>query len=114
MPRRRRDAFQRFWAKVSVASTGCWLWTGAIQASNGYPRFCIGGRDGGTRFAHRWAYEFFLEPIPIGLEIDHLCRVRACVNPLHLQVVTHRENRRRSRGHPHVHPRKQAAREAAP
>jgi hypothetical protein len=45
--------------------------------------------------AHRWAYEHFIGPIPAGLEIDHLCRVRHCVNPAHLEPVTKSENRRR-------------------
>ena len=100
--RRCRSAFQRFWSKVSIAPTGCWLWAGAIQASNGYGRFGVGRATDGVCFAHRWAYEFFLGPIPAGLEIDHLCRVRACVNPLHLQPVTHAENRARGRGHPYL------------
>lgn len=42
--------------------------------------------------AHRVAYEYFLGPIPPGMEVDHLCRTRLCVNPMHLEVVGHREN----------------------
>lgn len=52
--------------------------------------------DGKMRLAHRVAYEIHVGPIPDGLEIDHLCRVRCCVNPDHLEPVTHRENMRRS------------------
>lgn len=62
----------------------CWMWTGALD-KGGY------GRRGRTS-AHRWSYEHHVGPIPDGLEIDHLCRVRACVNPLHLEPVTKQEN----------------------
>lgn len=47
--------------------------------------------------AHRWAYEHWVGPIPEGLEIDHLCRVKLCVNPAHLEPVTRAENMRRAR-----------------
>jgi hypothetical protein len=50
-----------------------------------------------TGSAHRWAYEAFVGPIPEGLEIDHLCRNRACVNPAHLDPVTHQENMSRGK-----------------
>jgi hypothetical protein len=52
----------------------------------------IGTRDGGHVQAHRLSYEIHKGPIPDGLVIDHLCRVRACVNPEHLEPVTHHEN----------------------
>ena len=73
----------------------CWLWTGCIN-SDGYAKFGIGGRDGKMVSAHRWAYEHYVGPIPSGLQIDHLCRVRHCVNPMHLEPVTASENVRRS------------------
>lgn len=65
----------------------CWLWTGA-KNPNGYGVFRGVDR---THIAHRWAYETFVEPCP-GLDVDHLCRVRNCVNPDHLEAVTRQEN----------------------
>lgn len=85
---------ERFLAKVTVSDTGCHLWTGATM-TNGYGRF---GGEGRAVLAHRWAYEHFIGPIPEGLELDHLCRVRNCVNPFHLEPVTGAENRRRGEG----------------
>lgn len=85
------DTEQRFWAKVEVAEGGCWLWQGALKP-NGYGTLHVGGRAGKRLHAHRLAYELFVGPIPDGLQIDHLCRVRNCVNPEHLEAVTCREN----------------------
>jgi hypothetical protein len=70
----------------------CWVWTGPLD-SRGYGNMNIKGRG---PIAHRHAYEFAVGPIPEGLEIDHLCRVRACVNPAHLEPVTSAENMRRA------------------
>lgn len=78
----------RFFAKVDVGL--CWEWTGCVT-SNGYGQF----RDGKVVLAHRWAYEHLVGPVPEGLELDHLCRVRHCVNPDHLEPVTRAENIRR-------------------
>ena len=80
----------RFWAKVQKSDNpdGCWLWNAAINP-NGYAQFGIGYKK---VYAHRWAYEQVHGPIPKGLQIDHLCRVRHCVNPAHLEIVTNREN----------------------
>ncbi len=69
-------------------NSGCWLWTGSL-GGNGYARLSINRK---MVAAHRAAYEFVKGPIPDGLELDHLCRVRSCVNPDHLEPVTHREN----------------------
>lgn len=77
-----------FWAKVQKTD-GCWLWTAHVDQS-GYGKF--GNGKHGTTCAHRIAYELCVGPIPAGLELDHLCRVRHCVNPRHLEAVTHSEN----------------------
>jgi len=73
--------------------TGCFEWTGALERT-GYARVNVRGPDDGVRklCAHRVAYELWVGPIPDGLQLDHLCRVRHCVNPLHLEPVTAREN----------------------
>ncbi len=68
----------------------CWLWTGAT-ARNGYGVIQRGGRDG-TAVVHRVVWELLVGLIPPGLELDHLCRVRACCNPDHLEPVTRAVN----------------------
>jgi hypothetical protein len=70
----------------------CWLWTGHCDPC-GYGVFQDGDRKIG---AHRWSHMAFSGPIPDDMEIDHLCRERSCVNPDHLEVVTHAENIRRA------------------
>lgn len=79
---------------ITFAASGCWLWTGA-KDPEGYGRYRIGKKIGGTGAtigAHRFVFERFRGPIPSGLCIDHLCRVTSCVNPDHLEAVTHRVN----------------------
>lgn len=65
----------------------CWLWTGGV-IRGGYARL-------GARLAHRIAYQHFVGEIPVSCELDHLCRMRSCVNPRHVQPVSHLENIRR-------------------
>ncbi len=88
-------ADDRFWSKVRKPDVnGCWLWMGTQQ--KGYGRF---GANGAMILAHRHAYKSLVGPIPKGLELDHLCRVRGCVNPSHLEPVTRLVNVRRGAGH---------------
>ena len=83
--------FQKF-IELDLLS-GCWLWIGGLN-HDGYGKF----RDGKkTRGAHRVSYEYWHGEIREGLEIDHLCRNRNCVNPDHLELVTRIENARRGR-----------------
>ena len=82
-----RDAIERFWMKVEMGP-GCWLWLGA-KRGKGYGSFFVDGRNVG---AHRYAYELANGPIPVGLQIDHLCRTPLCVRADHLEVVTSRIN----------------------
>lgn len=87
MPPSPRPAEERFLAKVDKTDT-CWIWTGA-KRTGGYGQFYFDGR---TCKAHRFSYEFYVGPIPNGAQIDHRCRVRACVNPDHLRPVSNKEN----------------------
>jgi hypothetical protein len=75
--------------RIVADEHGCWIWTGARQ-SKGYGNAYSTAT--GVRLAHRLTYELLVGPIPDGLELDHLCRVRHCVNPAHLEPVTHCEN----------------------
>ena len=84
---------ERFWSKVEVTST-CWLWTAHCNP-DGYGRYRLNGT---IRVAHRVAYEALTGPVPEGLDLDHLCRVRNCVNPEHLEPVTKRTNTLRGTG----------------
>lgn len=89
-------------AKV-VKTDGCWLWTGKTAGSTArYGYFQPGTKSTDPHVpAHRFAYEQFVGPIPEGLELDHVkargCSSKLCVNPEHLEPVTHAENRRRGR-----------------
>ncbi|WP_096302916.1 HNH endonuclease signature motif containing protein [Jatrophihabitans sp. GAS493] len=95
-PRLGVTAAERFFAFVEKGSTDgdCWEWRGYRQPL-GYGRFRVEGRK---TLAHRYAYELLVGPIPDGLSLDHLCRNPPCVNPAHLEPVTHRENVLRGEG----------------
>ena len=80
-----------------IDAQGCWRWQGRTMPHEGYG--VLSTREDGkthTHLAHRVAYETFVGPISDGLQLDHLCRVRDCVNPAHLEPVTPRENVMRS------------------
>jgi hypothetical protein len=79
---------ERIAAGVVHDDSDCWLWQG-VTHETGYALINVKNT---TRRAHRVAYEAFVGPIPDGLTLDHLCRVRHCVNPAHLEPVTMREN----------------------
>lgn len=83
---------ERFWSKVQKTEE-CWFWNGP-KYRNGYGAFhkSLPGHRTKNIIAHRLAYTLVNGAIPEGLELDHLCHVRSCVNPYHLEAVTHREN----------------------
>ncbi len=77
----------------SITESGCWIWMGEVSKSHGYAIISSTLFVGKRRdYAHREMYRRFKGEIPDGLTIDHLCRVRCCVNPYHLEVVTRGEN----------------------
>lgn len=86
-------SIERLLQSVTKTDT-CWVWTGHLRG-NGYGGFRVDGRD---EYVHRYAYRQMVGPIPLGFQIDHLCRNRLCVNPAHLEAVTQRENLLRGEG----------------
>jgi hypothetical protein len=96
-PRTIIPPMQRLYAKVVIdPATGCHLWQGHI-GKDGYGRFSL-SRFQKSVATHRWTFEQANGPIPPGLVIDHLCRVRHCVNPAHMESVTNTENLLRGDG----------------
>lgn len=88
---------ERFWTKVSGGPvTDCWEW-GSGRLANGYGYFVTAWPE--RMVAHRWAYQQLIADVPDGLDLDHLCRNRACVNPWHLDPVTRKVNLNRG-----IHP----------
>jgi hypothetical protein len=86
---------QKIRTNVTVDENGCWLWRLYVRP-NGYGQVAIG--KPGIAYVHRAAHEAWKGPIPDGLQIDHLCRVRSCCNPEHLEAVTGRVNVLRGTG----------------
>jgi len=76
----------KLWSKI-IVNNDCWLWQGCVK--NGYGWI---SRNQRQYYVHRYVFESLVGNIPDGLELDHLCRNRNCVNPDHLEPVTKREN----------------------
>lgn len=95
------SCIKRFWAKVEKAGPvpegapelgPCWIWTGS-KNRQGYGHFGVNAHL--IFAAHRFAYELTIGPVARHLDLDHLCKLRICVNPSHMEPVTHIENVRR-------------------
>ena len=92
---RRQRILHKVISNVTTTFEGCWLWTGPDSGTGrggGYPRMSL---DGQTVAVHRVIYTEFYGYIPSKKQIDHVCRNRMCVNPEHLEMVTHKENQKR-------------------
>ena len=98
IPELSADEKRRFWSKVEKRADGCWIWAGSTKAN------CSGVRYGDVTIrrhvylAHRVSWSIFHGQIPEGMVVDHRCYNPLCVNPAHLQVVTHQENDENRRG----------------
>jgi hypothetical protein len=90
----RTDLYRTYIVRNTGYDTDCWLWP-VVSAEHGYVQIT---RDGKRQMAHRYYYEQRYGPIPEVLQLDHLCRVRHCVNPDHLEAVTATTNLRRGLG----------------
>jgi len=88
-PERYLDDAERLWSQIQ-RTDGCWLWTGATTQGYGHIHW-----RGASHRVHRVVYELLVGPIVDGTELDHLCRVRRCCNPGHLEAVTRRVNNAR-------------------
>lgn len=95
MKRKYNSALERIvYNTLFVPETGCWIWLGT-RDGRGYGRVGIFDKHRGKTvkpLAHRWVYSQLVGDIEPGKEIDHICTVRECVAPAHLQEVTHQEN----------------------
>lgn len=81
-----------FWSRVSrPTEDGCWKWTGPTNGRKGYGHFSH-RVHGLSQRAHKFAYTVTVGPVPDGMQLDHTCHNRMCVNPSHLRVVTNKEN----------------------
>jgi hypothetical protein len=94
-----RPLQERLLSKLELSNNGCLIWRGKCTR-DGYGTI---KNDGRYLRAHRVAYELLVGPIPAGLQLDHLCRVRNCCNPLHLEPVTSRVNTLRGNGLTAIH-----------
>jgi hypothetical protein len=87
-PRAGTSQMQRFCSYIRL-SNDCWEWADT-KVKNGYAQFILTKRQ--KVYAHRFSYERFVSAIPHGMQIDHICRNRGCINPGHMRVLTNREN----------------------
>ena len=93
---RLEDLSEAHQARITVSEQGCWIWTGSLQGG-GYASVWNKARKK-RQNGHRAIWEMHVGPIDQRLELDHLCRVRACVNPAHMEPVTPRVNKLRGNG----------------
>lgn len=98
-----QNVLDRFWKKVKKTDS-CWEWL-VSKTKGGYGQFNLDGK-GDMRYAHRLSYEFLVGPIPKGMQLDHLCRNRGCVNPEHLEIVDNKTNSLRGISEPAKNARK--------
>lgn len=84
-----RQKARKYFEDRVVRGNGCWSWAGHVATGTGYAYASTVGFHGP---AHRLSYQIFIGPIPDGLHLDHLCRIRSCVNPQHVEPVTPAEN----------------------
>lgn len=96
-PRKIRDIRKKILGKIKVCAGGCWVWGGAIFKESGYGQIRITTKKyhSKLRRAHIVSYETFVGEVPKNLELDHLCRNKLCINPEHLEPVSHYENMKR-------------------
>lgn len=101
-----RDLKSRILNKVTIDNeSGCWVWTGSVfkKRHGSYGQLRMFGKEGKLQRAHRVSYEYFVGKIPDKVELDHLCRNTLCVNPEHLEPVSHAENMRRGYWNKKIH-----------
>ena len=89
-----RGRLDRYTVEDRGYDTPCWIWQGTIDKAKGYGAVKVNGK---MLKVHRAMYEREVGPIPEGMTIDHLCKVRACLNPDHMEPVTDIENTKRGR-----------------
>lgn len=96
MSKRRKAILRKVQRRIEIdPATKCWVWQGPCSGNGrggGYARMSL---DGQTVAVHRVVFTHFHGFVPGKKQIDHICRNRLCVNPDHLEMVTHKENQRR-------------------
>lgn len=88
----RQDPLTHLRARVTEQSDGCWIWQQHCNRQGYGTVRLMALNERRAVLVHRAMYELLIGPIPDGMELDHLCRVRACCNPAHLEAVTHKVN----------------------